>query len=130
MDIVRGMTRLNDPAKFGSWAHRIVSHKAYDWPSRNRRERFSEIEQENTLRTTVPAQHDKASDVHDVLQLLPGPAQVVLNLYYLEGFDVAEIGDILATPVGTVKSRLHAARIEFRKRWESLGAFSPEVGRK
>jgi RNA polymerase sigma-70 factor, ECF subfamily len=128
LDIVRGLTRLNDPARFGSWAYRIVSHKAYDWHGRNRRERLPEIESENTPAVTAgQGKYETASDVHYILGLLPGPAQVVLNLYYLEGFSLTEIATILETPEGTVKSRLHAARIEFRKHWESLGGFPSEA---
>jgi len=37
MDIVRGLRRLHDPARFGAWAYRIVSNKAYDWRCRNGR---------------------------------------------------------------------------------------------
>ena len=128
LDIVRGLTRLNDPARFGSWAYRIVSHKAYDWQGRNRRERLSEIEPENTPAVTaVQGKYETDSDVHDILGVLSGPAQVVLNLYYLEGFSLTEIATILGRPEGTVKSRLHAARIEFRKHWQSLGPFSSEA---
>ena len=128
LDIVRGLTRLKDPAKFGSWAYQIVSHKAFDWRRRHGRELSSEIEPEHTPAVTVEhGRHETASDVHDILRRLPAAEQVVLNLYYLEGFDVAEITGILQTPEGTVKSRLHAARIEFRKHWESLGALSSEA---
>lgn len=75
-----------------------------------------------------PAAHYLAltSDVHDILRRLPARPQVVLNLYYLEGFSLAEIAGILGMPEGTVKSRLHAARIEFRNHWESLAKVSPE----
>jgi len=126
LDIVRGLTRLNDPAKFGSWAYRIVSHKAYDWRCRHGRERSSEIEPEDTPAVIAEqGKHETAGDVHDILRRLPARAQVVLNLYYLEGFSLVEIAGILGTPEGTVKSRLHAARIEFRKHWESLGRISP-----
>jgi len=126
LDIVRGLTRLNDPAKFGSWAYRIVSHKAYDWRCRDGRERSTEIEQEDTPAVAAEqGKHETAGDVHDILRRLPARAQVVLNLFYLEGFSLAEIASILGTPEGTVKSRLHAARIEFRKHWESLGNISP-----
>ncbi|MGA2263846.1 MAG: sigma-70 family RNA polymerase sigma factor [Acidobacteriota bacterium] len=126
LDIVRGLTRLNDPAKFGSWAYRIVSYKAYDWRRRDGRECSPEIEPEDTPAVTAEqGKHESASDVHDILRRLPARAQVVLNLYYLEGFSPAEIASILGTPEGTVKSRLHAARIEFRKHWESLGKISP-----
>ena len=125
LDIVKGLTRLNDPAKFGSWAYRIVSHKAYDWRGRHGRERSPEIVTDMPAVTAEQGKHETASDVHDILRRLPARAQVVLNLYYLEGFSLAEIAGILGTPEGTVKSRLHAARIEFRKHWESLGKVAP-----
>jgi RNA polymerase sigma-70 factor (ECF subfamily) len=118
---------LKDPAKFGAWAYRIVSHKAYDWRGKDRRERLSEIEQEDMPSLTAGQETSHgAEDVYDILRRLPADAQVVLNLYYLEGFGLAEIAGILGIPEGTVKSRLHAARVEFRKRWESLGALSAQ----
>jgi len=127
LDIVRGLTRLNDPAKFGSWAYRIVSYKSYDWRRREERECSSEIEPEDTLDASAEqGKRESAGDVHDILGRLPARAQVVLNLYYLEGFGVEEIASILGTPEGTVKSRLHTARIQFRKHWESLDTFPPE----
>jgi len=128
LDIVRGLTRLKDPAKFGSWAYRIVSYKAYDWRRREQREILPQVETENTpTEVAEQGQYETAGDVHDILRRLSAGAQVVLNLYYLEGYALAEIAGILGTPEGTVKSRLHAARIEFRKHWESLRAFSPEA---
>jgi len=126
LDIVRGLTRLNDPAKFGAWAYRIVSHKAYDWRHRHGDGASPEIGQEE-----VPAlaaeqgQCQTVSGVHDVLRRLPARTQVVLILYYLEGLSLAEIARILGLPEGTVKSRLHTARIEFREIWESLDKTAP-----
>jgi len=35
----------------------------------------------------------------------------LVHLHYLEGFSMIEISDLLAIPAGTVKSRLHQARI-------------------
>ncbi len=126
LDIVRGLARLRDPAKFSSWAYRIVSNKAYDWRCRDGRESSPEIELEDTPAATAePGQRETANDVHDILRRLPARSQVVLNLHYLEGFGLAEIAEILGAPEGTVKSRLHAARIEFRRQWESLGEIPP-----
>lgn len=128
LDIVRGLTHLDDPGKFGPWAYRIVSYKAYDWRRRNRHEDLPEIELEGMpARIVVQEKYETARDVHDILRRLSAAAQTVLNLFYLEGFGVAEIAGILHMPVGTVKSRLHAARIEFRKHWESFGALSSEA---
>jgi RNA polymerase sigma-70 factor (ECF subfamily) len=121
LNIVRGLGRLQDPAKFRSWAYRIVSNKAHDWIGRNGRGTSPEDEPEDLpAAPTEQEQRETTSDVHDILRRLPGRSQVVLKLYYLEGFGLAEISQILGTPEGTVKSRLYAARIEFRKYWEAL----------
>jgi RNA polymerase sigma factor (sigma-70 family) len=124
--IVRGLGRLNDPARFGSWAYQIVSHKAFDWRRRNGRESLTEIESNDPAATTIERERAEATgDVRDILRRLPARSQVVLNLYYLEGFSLAEMAEILGAPAGTMKSRLHTARIEFRKLWESLGGIAP-----
>jgi RNA polymerase sigma factor (sigma-70 family) len=126
LDIVRGLARLKDPARFGSWAYRIVSNKACDWRCRNGRESSSADEPEAAAAAIVElGARETVGEVHEILRRLPARSQVVLNLYYLEGFDLAEIAGILGTPAGTVKSRLHTARIEFRKLWESLGGMPP-----
>lgn len=127
LDIVRGLTRLKEPAKFGSWAYRIVGNKAYDWRRQNGRECPPEIEPEDTPASTAEEgkRETTARDVHDILRRLSARSQVVLNLYYLEGFGLAEMAEILGAPEGTVKSRLYAARLEFRKHWEALGGISP-----
>ena len=122
LDVVRGLSGLEDPAKFGAWAYRIVSNKAHDWHRRRGREGAAGAQPEEAHATVdKPGAHERATDVHDMLRRLSTPAQVVLNLYYLEGFSLAEIASILGTPEGTVKSRLHAARIEFRGHWKALG---------
>jgi RNA polymerase sigma-70 factor (ECF subfamily) len=122
LGIVRGLARLKDPAKFGSWAYRIVSNKARDWLCRNGRGTPLEGESEDLPSSgTEQEQRETAKDVNGILRRLPHRSQVVLKLYYLEGFGLAEIAEILGAPEGTVKSRLHTARAEFRKCWESLG---------
>ncbi|MBZ5581275.1 MAG: sigma-70 family RNA polymerase sigma factor [Acidobacteriia bacterium] len=126
LEIVRGLRRLNDPARFGAWAFRIASHKAYDWRCRRGHECPPPAEPEHA-HTVVAGQAESETirDVQDALRCLPAPARTVLNLYYVEGFSVAEIAGMLKTPEGTVKSRLHAARIEFRKHWEALVSVGP-----
>jgi RNA polymerase sigma-70 factor, ECF subfamily len=80
LDIVRGLGRLKDPAKFGAWAYRIVSNKARDWLSRNGRELSLDIEPEDPqASTTQQVQHETARDVHDILRLLSVRSQMVLN---------------------------------------------------
>jgi RNA polymerase sigma-70 factor, ECF subfamily len=125
LDIVRGLSRLNDSAKFGAWAYRIVSNKARDWLRRNGRWHSADIESEDLCASTDDqGKHETAADVHDILRRLPIRSQEVLKLYYFDALGLAEVARILDVPEGTVKSRLHTARAEFRNYWESLGDIS------
>ena len=126
LDIVRGLARLKEPDRFGSWAYRIVSNEAYDWCCRNGQKGSPEIEPEDTPASTADqGKQETAGDVHEILRRLSRRSQVILNLHYLEGFSLLEIAEILGIPEGTVKSRLHTARMEFRKHWESPGEMQP-----
>jgi RNA polymerase sigma-70 factor (ECF subfamily) len=60
-----------------------------------------------------PAQGDNTDariDAKELLARLDSDIWVVLQLYYLDGMSLAEIGGILDVPTGTVKSRLYYAR--------------------
>lgn len=52
---------------------------------------------------------------------IPVEMQVVLELYYWEGMRTQEIAEIVDVPRGTVKSRLHHARLQLKKRCEADG---------
>ncbi len=55
--------------------------------------------------------------VHALLAQLSPPLRAALVLRELEGFDYPEIAASLNIPVGTVRSRLHVARAQFRALW-------------
>jgi RNA polymerase sigma-70 factor (ECF subfamily) len=44
-----------------------------------------------------------------------------LTLFYLHELSLAEVADVQAVPVGTVKSRLHRARATLRDRLNERG---------
>ena len=119
LGIIRGIGRLDDPAKFPGWAFRIVTHKAYDWIGRRKKSRPTERPaiQDPAAENESP-RRELASDLDRILQQLPTDLSAVLRLHYLEDFSVAEIARILRIPEGTVKSRLYAARAAFRGLWQ------------
>ena len=49
---------------------------------------------------------------------LPEFLRVVLILAYYQGLKYREIAEILEIPVGTVKSRLHAALLKLQEAWQ------------
>jgi RNA polymerase sigma-70 factor (ECF subfamily) len=120
LSIVRGLRRLDDPARFRPWAYRIVTHKASDWIRKHQRMR----QRRRGLDTQMPAAADvkddqPLEDLHAALRRLGARQRVILSLRYLEELSVAEIAAILSIPAGTVKSRLHAAREELKRIWEA-----------
>lgn len=58
-----------------------------------------------------------STPVEDTLELLTDRDREILRLFYWKQLSLAEIGQKLAIPVGTVKSRLNTARERFRKQY-------------
>lgn len=120
VSILRNLRTLNDPARFGPWAYRIVTHKCTDQLRRRqvRRRRSSSMTED------VPAEPSRARQRQEheenveplrrALRQVPPEQRALLALVYFEQLSLHEVAQALDLPVGTVKSRLHAARTELR----------------
>ncbi len=115
LGIVRGIRCLRDPAQFRSWAFRIATNKANDWIRKNA---YDPRPAPDPTAATAPQDTETTDELHTILRRLPEKSRTVLTLYYLEEFALADVARILRIPRGTVKSRLHTARAEFKKLWE------------
>jgi RNA polymerase sigma-70 factor (ECF subfamily) len=115
--IIRGIRRLDDPARFRQWAYCIITHKAADW-IRSRQSARQRIEPlpDDPPGISAGGEQESQEEAASMLRRLPRDQQTILALHYVEGFDVREIAGILGVPEGTVKSRLHHAREELRRR--------------
>jgi len=58
--------------------------------------------------------------VHGTVMSMPDHLREILLLSYFHQFPYKQISDILAIPLGTVKSRLHAAVAHFADRWRAI----------
>ena len=58
--------------------------------------------------------------VHDTVMSMPDHLREILLLSYFHQFPYKQISDILNIPLGTVKSRLHAAVAHFADRWRAI----------
>ena len=123
--IVRGLRRLDDPARFGPWAYRIVTRRAADWTRRRQRDRrllrAAAAEARPRHATAQPATAaDEIALLRDAIRKLPADRRAMLALLYLDGASVSLISLIFQIPPGTVKSRLHHARRQLRETMERM----------
>lgn len=58
--------------------------------------------------------------VQEAVQSLPFSLREILLLSYFQKLSYAQIAEELSIPLGTVKSRLHAAVASFARKWKSL----------
>ncbi len=111
----RRIRDLRDADRYDAWFQRIAVNAARMAHRGRRRREVREIPASRVAgvadlpSVASPAERDGRL-LGAALTQLPVEQRSVLALHYLEGRSVAELADILGIPVGTVKSRLHAAR--------------------
>jgi RNA polymerase sigma-70 factor (ECF subfamily) len=78
------------------------------------------VRRTGAARTTDPAADSETRElrraVQAALESLDEDHRVILVLRDIEGLDYREIGDVLELPLGTIKSRVHRARMALRER--------------
>jgi len=63
---------------------------------------------------------EKKLRVRQAIDMLPENLRQVLLLAYFHEFKYQEISEVLDIPLGTVKSRLHAAMEKFQQSWKEM----------
>jgi len=103
-----------DEPRQKAWLLGLARHKCADFFRRHyARERLP-------LRESL-VQTRAGLDVQETLSSLAERDQQALTMFYLEGQPQAEIAARLGIPVGTVKSRLHTARQNFKQNYQDEG---------
>ena len=110
-------------AAFYSWLYKIVARQCLNRMRQPHwyREWEPAIEEETAQDTggsPSPERHADRLLIETLLDALSPPLRAALVLREMEGLDYGEIAETLDIPVGTVRSRLNAARQQFRVLWE------------
>ncbi len=74
------------------------------------------IAEENSNLTEDIANKELVNRLKKLISGLPEEQQVILNLTYFEGMAYQEVAKIVDIPLGTVKSRLHAAITKLKEK--------------
>lgn len=119
---------------FRPWLYTIAANKARDWlRSRGRRQERSldagdedeggglaaGLESDDSPLSEALDDDERRRAVREIVNRLPEHLRTMLLLGYFQQLPYAEIAEVLEIPVGTVKSRLHAAVGQFAKLWNA-----------
>ena len=122
--------------RFRPWLYTIATNQAIDAQRRNKRhrgvslDRTSKSDDSDNLGALIdllvskepnPEQRLDSTQrrewIEQALEELPAALREVVNLVYYQGLKYREAADVLGIPVGTVKSRLHAAILKLNEAW-------------
>lgn len=83
--------------------------------------RFIDLMASSTIMPDEPMQKQELQQrVQGVVMSMPHHFREILLLSYFHQFPYKQISSMLAIPLGTVKSRLHAAVASFAERWQAV----------
>lgn len=107
---------LNNKAAFKAWLMRIAQNKCNDYYRKQAKILEIPLDTLSESALTVGRLGLTAQNaVMDTLELLGNQEKQILYLFFFKNMPVADIAIHLSIPVGTVKSRLHYAKIKFKQ---------------
>ena len=115
---LRALRSFRGDAQLSTWIHRVSVNASLDVLRKRKRHVAQPIEEagdrpsEDVGPEDAAARAARAAEVQRALQHVSNDHRAVLVLHDLQDLDYAETAAALDIPVGTVKSRLHRARIE------------------
>jgi len=135
--------QFEDGRKVRPWLYAIATHQAIDALRRQGRRSAVSLDQmaltedgsdgggwSENLASSEPdplagvEQTEVRERVREAIEELPEHLKLTLILAYYQELKYREIADILKIPVGTVKSRLHAALGKLQERWNAMEGVS------
>jgi len=126
--------RLDGSLPLSPWLYRVAVNQSYNWAGRRRRwlrplEDVIDhlVAPSHALPESALEKGELQRVVQKAIASLSFEHRVVTVLFYLNGFHLNEIAYILDCPVGTIKSRLHYARRNLRRKLERDRHLVPEV---
>lgn len=129
--------QFQEGRRFRPWLYTIATNQAIDARRRNKRHRMVSLDtpreqdhedvgrlvnllesnDQGPMDSAVRAERERI--VRQTLNSLPENMHAVIQLVYYQGMKYREAADVLEIPVGTVKSRLHAAVAKLTDVWKT-----------
>ena len=128
---------------FRPWLYTIATNQAIDAQRRTRRHKMVSLDRSSVAagedvgklldllvsKESTPAATASAAEqqawLHEMVNQLPDALRDVVHLIYFQDLKYREAADALNIPVGTVKSRMHAAVAKLNEAWTLAQSASP-----
>ena len=140
MTVYQKAETFEEGKRFKPWLYAIATNQAIDASRKRKRRQTISLENEwdsgessakaGSLRDALESNNEKPDSsammdekkvqVRKAIDTLPENLRQVLLLAYFHEFKYQEISEVLEIPLGTVKSRLHAALEKFQQSWERM----------
>lgn len=114
IEILRGIGSLREAATFRAWAYRIVSRQVARRIGSSIAERAGLADLASIATGASEPEALPSPGLGRALASLQPGQRAALALRYHEGLSLAEVAVALEIPVGTVKTRLHHARLQLK----------------
>jgi RNA polymerase sigma-70 factor (ECF subfamily) len=136
--------QFEEGRKFKPWLYAIATNGAIDAQRRSRRQRTisldrraeSEDDSLGSLAELIESRESTPGDqyestrrqqwIRQAVSELPENLRSVVTMIYYQGLKYREVADALHVPVGTIKSRMHAAVYKLNEAWHVQLANEPE----
>ena len=133
----QALGRFKGDAKLFTWLYRIAINHAIDLKRKQRVSRSLEVHLNDEMPVTDSgngSRPDDAAERHEdeerlrrAMNSLSSEHRLVLVMKDIEGMKYEEMAEALSVPIGTIRSRLHRARLELREILERMEG-KPAVG--
>ncbi|HEY4501680.1 MAG TPA: RNA polymerase sigma factor [Candidatus Paceibacterota bacterium] len=122
-----GKFKVVEGAQFSSWGYRILINTALTHYAKKKKEWQREAQLDEEIWALIPDRNLKqfekkelADLVASVLTRMPAPMAQALSAFFIDGKTQEEIAQQENVSVGAVKTRVHRAKAEFRRIYETI----------
>ncbi len=119
--------KVVEGAQFSSWAYRIVINTALTHYAKRKRRGGAEFGLDEEIWALIPDKNLRQFEkkeltdlIASVLTRMPSPMARALSLFFIEGKTQEEIAKTEGLSVGAVKTRVHRAKAEFKRVYETI----------
>jgi RNA polymerase sigma-70 factor (ECF subfamily) len=119
LTVIRRIHTLKKLDAFSIWLYRIARNKVYQ--QLRRKKMLSKLDENITVPNNTEDDDfspENAAKIHKCLKELQPEHKEVLMLRFLEQMSYKQISEVLNCSLGTVKSRIHYAKLALKKEME------------